>query len=171
MATSRSRRRLAFQALYQLDVHEGDRDRAVGAWVAEAEDFSQAERDEALALATSAYDQRQQADAVLKRLAPAWPADRQPAVDRAILRLAIHEITRAGGGGTGKIAINDAVELAKEYSTDKSPKFINAVLDKVLKEAGGAGGAKPNAPGPASAGPASPRPTGPAPDQPPRGAT
>jgi len=132
MATSRDRRRLAFQALYQLDIHEGDRDRAVAAWVEEAADFAQDEREAALALASAAYQDRQRLDGVLKRLAPAWPAERQPAVDRAILRLALYEFSRQGA--PGKVIINDAVELAKDYSTEKSPKFINAVLDAAWKE-------------------------------------
>lgn len=136
MATSRQLRRLAFQALYQLDIHGGDQDKAVAAWVAEQdEDYKQAERDQALALALAAYDRRAQADAQIKALAPTWPPDRQPAVDRAILRLAHYEITRPDAAKP-LVALNDAVELAKEYSTDKSPRFINGVLDRILKAAG-----------------------------------
>jgi N utilization substance protein B len=132
MATSRQILRLAFQALYQLDIHGGDRDRAVAAWVAEADDFSEKERAEALALATSAYDDRASADATLKTLAPTWPAERQPAVDRAILRLGHYELTRARTDKP-KVLINNAVELAKEYSTEKSPAFVNGVLDRIMK--------------------------------------
>jgi N utilization substance protein B len=53
-------------------------------------------------------------------------------VDRAILRLAHFEMT--SGKTAPKIVVNEAVELAKRYSTERSPSFINALLDKVLKE-------------------------------------
>lgn len=134
MATSRQIRRLALQALYQLDVHEGDRDRAVSAWVAETQDLSTEDRDEALRMAYDAYKDRDAADAALKRLAPTWPAERQPAVDRAILRLAHFEMSKGAAAAKPKVVINDAIELAKEFSTDKSPRFINGVLDAILKE-------------------------------------
>lgn len=134
MATSRQVRRLTFQALYQLDAHDGDRDKAVAAWVAEADDFSAAERERALGVAQAAFDDRARADARLKQLAPAWPVDRQPAVDRAILRLGHYEITAGPSREKPKVVINDLVEIAKEYSTEKSPRFINGVLDRIYKE-------------------------------------
>ena len=62
---------------------------------------------------------------------PTWPAPRQPAVDRAILRLAYHEMTTVGV--SPKVVVNEAIELAKRYSTERSPAFVNGVLDKVLK--------------------------------------
>jgi N utilization substance protein B len=65
-------------------------------------------------------------------LAPGWPAHRQPAVDRAILRLAHYELKL--GKVHPKIIVNEAIELAKEFSTDKSPAFVNGLLDKVLHQ-------------------------------------
>lgn len=133
MATAREIRRLAFQALFQLDAREGaSADAAlVRESLDDADGFSPAERDRAFRMAVDAYAARKAADEEFRTLAPAWPAHRQAAVDRAILRLAHWEIT--SGKAPPKAAVNEAVELAKAFSTEKSPSFINGLLDKVLK--------------------------------------
>lgn len=83
-------------------------------------------------MAQSAWDVRKQSDEWTTRLAPQWPSHRQPSVDRNILRLAIYELTNAET--PPKVVIDEAIELAKEFSTANSPSFINGVLDAVLKE-------------------------------------
>lgn len=132
MALPRDVRRLAFQALFQLDAR-GDRDlEAIRGSIDGEEGFDRRDIEKALELAQAAYSARSAADAVMLQLAPTWPAHRQAAVDRAILRLAHYEMT---SGTTGpKIVVNEAVELAKRFSTEKSPGFVNALLDKVLKK-------------------------------------
>jgi N utilization substance protein B len=131
MATPRDIRRLAFQTLFQLDAR-ADLDAAdVLDSLENAGDFSPKDRAKAFGLARSAYDDRDAADKAMLELAPTWPAHRQAAVDRAILRLAHYEMTRAGVHPT--IAVSEAVELAKEFSTEKSPAFVNGLLDKILK--------------------------------------
>jgi N utilization substance protein B len=140
MATQRDIRRLAFQALYQLDAR-GQTDReTIRKSMDDADGFSDRERDGAFETAWSAYQARSVADAAMEVLAPTWPAHRQAAVDRAILRLAHYEMT--SGRTKPKIAVNEAVELAKEFSTEKSPAFINGLLDKILKRVEGRGGAE-----------------------------
>jgi N utilization substance protein B len=62
--------------------------------------------------------------------APAWPLERMPAVDRAILRIATWEIEHNPEVPT-PVAIDEAVELAKELSTDDSPRFVNGVLSAI----------------------------------------
>lgn len=131
MASPREIRRLAFQTLYQLDARgPGDVTR-IRDTLDEAPGFTSSDRDKAFALARAAYEERADADAAMEALAPAWPASRQAAVDRAILRLAYYEMT--SGRVPPKVAVNEAVELAKAFSTQKSPPFINGLLDKVLK--------------------------------------
>lgn len=137
MASPRDIRRLAFQALFQLDVRgepEGAEIRSTLDDLAldDAADFSPGEIAKAFTFAQEAFADRRSADEAMARLAPTWPAHRQPAVDRAILRLAHFEMT--SGRTSPKIAVNEAVELAKKFSTDRSPAFINGLLDKVLKE-------------------------------------
>jgi N utilization substance protein B len=85
----------------------------------------------ALDLARGAWSMRAAADAELLTLAPTWPAHRQASVDRALLRLAYYEMT--GTKTHPKIVVNEAVELAKEFGGEKSPGFVNGLLDKILK--------------------------------------
>ena len=137
MATPRDIRRLAFQALFQLDARGAVDSEDIRQSLDENPDFKPADRDKAFALANEAFTHRAEADATMRELAPTWPAHRQAAVDRAILRLAYYEMTR--GGVHAKIAVNEAVELAKDFSTDKSPGFVNGLLDNVLKRVLAAG--------------------------------
>lgn len=130
---SREQRKAAFQALYQLDARGEDDVELIreGALRDDALHLETGEIEDAFALALEAYRARAQADEAIAEFAPTWPAHRQPAVDRAILRLAWHEMT--SGRTNPKVAVNEAVELAKRFSTERSPAFINGVLDKVLK--------------------------------------
>jgi transcription antitermination protein NusB len=131
-------RRLAMQVLYQMDV-TGERDRrAIIDGLDEGFDNPRV-REQGTDLAFSAWENHTEADRRVEALAPEWPTHRQPPVDRAILRLAYHEITR--GHAPVKVAINEAVELAKHYASEQSPAFVNGVLDKLAKTAGEAGGA------------------------------
>lgn len=131
---------MAFQVLYELDARNGgDADEVRGS-IDEDEKLKPAEREKVFALASQAWAHRAEADAAMLKLAPDWPAHRQPVVDRSILRLAFYEMTR--GGAAPKMVINEAVELAKTFSTERSPAFVNALLDKVMKSlsAGAAAG-------------------------------
>ncbi|MCU0688411.1 MAG: transcription antitermination factor NusB [Phycisphaerales bacterium] len=127
-------RRLAFQALFQLDAHEGSDVNGVRRTLEEEAQVSAEKVEVAFKLALAAFADRHAADKAMERLAPAWPAHRQAAVDRAILRLAHYELTRKLT--PGKLVVNDCVGLAQEFSTDKSPSFVNALLDKVYKSSG-----------------------------------
>ena len=70
---------------------------------------------------------RELLDTVLARYAPEWPLDQIAPVDRNILRIAAWEF--AGKQGTPiKVAINEAVELAKAFGSDSAPRFVNGVL-------------------------------------------
>jgi N utilization substance protein B len=149
-SSARDIRRLAFQLLFQLDAAgartEADLD-GVRASLVDRDEISEAHRARAVELAWAAYQARGRADLEMLALAPAWPAHRQAAVDRAILRLAHYEMT--SGRTEPKVAVNEGVELAKEFSTEKSPAFVNALLDKVLKRLAAAGTPAP-APAPAT---------------------
>lgn len=132
-ATPRDIRRLAFQTLFQLDAR-GEKDAAaIEASLEDAEGFEPRDRRKAFDLAMKAFAARNDADKTMRELAPTWPAHRQPAADRAILRLAHYEMHALKTHPV--IIVNEAVELAKHFSTDKSPGFVNALLDKILKQA------------------------------------
>lgn len=148
MATPRDIRRLAFQILYQLDARGGDDADAVLASISVDEEetakFTEGERKKAFLMATEAFAHRKAADEFLNEAAPSWPVHRLAAVDRSILRLGHFEMT--SGKTHPRIVVNEAVELAKAFSTEKSPSFINGLLDKVLKKVLGEQAAEQPAP-------------------------
>ncbi len=69
-------------------------------------------------------------DEVIRKNAPAWPLEQVAAVDRNILRLAIYEVV-IDNRVPMRAAINEAIELAKEFGGEASPKFVNGVLGSV----------------------------------------
>ena len=79
---------------------------------------------------------RDEIDKSIHKYAPAWPVKQLPVIDRNILRLALFEI-RFGHGIPRKVAINEAVELAKTFGGESSPKFVNGVLGSVMGELDG----------------------------------
>lgn len=83
-------------------------------------------------MARGAWLEREAIDKRLEFHAPQWPPKRQPAVDRAILRLAVWELTHTKV--SPKVVLDEAIELAKLYSTQNSPAFVNGVLDAILRE-------------------------------------
>ncbi|MGP1271958.1 MAG: transcription antitermination factor NusB [Phycisphaerales bacterium] len=131
MTDPRTIRRLAFQMLYQLDAVGGEGSEDMVRQLAGAEELSDGDRSRVAALALGAFAGRLAADDAVAELAPEWPVHRQPAVDRAILRLAHFEMV--SGRVPAKAAIAEAVRLAREFSTAKSPAFVNAILDKLYK--------------------------------------
>lgn len=89
--------------------------------------------EDSLKLATEVWSGRVEADAHIGPLTLEWPIHRQPLVDRNILRLARHEIV--SGMTPPIVAIDEAIELARMFSTEKSPAFVNGVLDKLFHNA------------------------------------
>ncbi len=69
-------------------------------------------------------------DTLIEEFSTDWAVHRMPVVDRAILRLAVWELVHRPDVPTA-VVLNEAVELAKDYSTERSPAFINGVLDAV----------------------------------------
>jgi N utilization substance protein B len=167
MATPSDVRRLALVALYQFDARPDD-DRAQMRkalsetvlhstdetmhddegllFVSPQEPFNERDERRAFELAQDAFAARASADREFDTLAPEWPSRRLAPIDRTILRLAHFEMT--SGRTPPKVAVNEAVELAKAFSTEKSPSFINGLLSKVLKrlQAEAAGEASPATP-------------------------
>ena len=130
MATARDHRRAALQALYQFDAGCDESPELVRQSLEHAEGGERTHA-EGFALAVAAWQMHQQADAAVAALTPDWPTYRQPMVDRSILRLAYYEMVTEHA--PPKVVINEAVELAKEFSTEKSPLFLNGVLDKIYR--------------------------------------
>jgi N utilization substance protein B len=131
MSSKRKIRELALQLLFLWDTH-GERDEEMTQQAVRDGTDDVAERARCVELAGAAWDNRQIADAWIERLAPQWPPRRQPIVDRNLIRLAVWELT--GTTTPPKVVLDEAIEIAKEYSTEQSPAFVNGVLDAVLRE-------------------------------------
>ncbi len=80
-------------------------------------------------------DHREEIDELIASYAQGWTIERMPNVDRAILRIASWEMLH-NPEVPAAVAINEAVALAKEYSTDDSSRFVNGVLGKIAEHAG-----------------------------------
>ena len=72
-------------------------------------------------------------DQIIAQYAPEWPLDQIPAIDRNILRIACWEFASQAGGTPIKVAINEAVELAKLFGSDSAPRFVNGVLGSLAE--------------------------------------
>lgn len=73
-------------------------------------------------------------DGLIAKYALNWDVKRMPGIDRNILRLAIYEMCFAGEKVPVNIAVNEAVELAKEFGSDASSRFVNGILGKMMRD-------------------------------------
>ncbi|MBU6390208.1 transcription antitermination factor NusB [Patescibacteria group bacterium] len=88
-------------------------------------------------LLRSIMEKRENIDNIISKAAPDWPLEKISIIDRNILRIGLYELLFADKGEVPeKVAINEAIELAKTYGGDNSGKFVNGVLGSVYKELG-----------------------------------
>jgi transcription antitermination protein NusB len=131
MGARRKARAAALQALYECDATEHNIESVLSHIIEE----NKLEGDNAVFASTlvNGVLQNQKAiDEKIKEFAPAWPVAQIPIVDRNILRLAIFEILLDNIVPV-KVAISEAVELAKSFGSESSPRFVNGVLGSVSK--------------------------------------
>ncbi len=122
-------RRQVLQLLCQFDAgNEVATDLALGP-VEEDVSSSTVPGEGVLQLAHAVWAARDDYDGKISELTPDWPTHRQPLVDRNILRLAAHEVLTHRT--PPRVAINEAVDLARQFSTERSPAFVNGVLDRL----------------------------------------
>ena len=124
-------RELAMQILFLWDTHNSS-DVGMARQVTSDATEDVELREAALEMATAAWEHRQTADRWVERVAPQWPPYRQPAVDRNVLRMAVWELVNSST--PPKVVIDEAIELAKHFSTEQSASFVNGVMDAILKE-------------------------------------
>ncbi|MBX3365274.1 MAG: transcription antitermination factor NusB [Phycisphaeraceae bacterium] len=135
IAHSIAARKLAMQMLYQLDQQPVARQptgaqQDVLSTLGQVDDLGPMQFERVAELVLRAYRTRHESDLAMERLAPTWPASRQPAIDRAILRMSHAELVEAST--PARVVVNEAVELAKRFSTERSPTFINGLLGKLM---------------------------------------
>ena len=130
MAGARRRARaLALQALYEIEAVGHEMEEVITRLLAEVR-LSEENIAFAHELVSGVIQNEEKIDQNIRSFAPAWPIEQIPLVDRNILRLAIFEILLDNKVPV-KVAINEAIELAKAFGSDNSPKFVNGVLGSV----------------------------------------
>ncbi len=152
MASNRHLGRIvALQSLYEYEVRTNSGDdvdvealiaRNLERYASEIED-----KDFVADLVRGVLDTSTKLDEALQPLAPEWPLAQIARVDHCILRLSLYELLHRKDAVPPKVAINEAVELAKSFGSDNSSKFVNGVLGtayRTLVEGGSADG-KPTA--------------------------
>lgn len=87
-------------------------------------------------LTKGVFDHAKELDEALQPIAPEWPIASISSIDRNILRMGLYELTYTQEEVPPKVAINEAVELAKAFGSDNSSKFVNGVLGTVFREQG-----------------------------------
>lgn len=136
MASQRRRARvIALQALFESDLTGHDPKAAAERLLAESPLEASTETF-ARHLVEGIAKNRGRIDQAIQAAAPSWPVEQISAVDRNILRLAIFEIMLNNNSVPVKVAINEAVELAKGFGSDSSARFVNGVLGTISARSG-----------------------------------
>ena len=125
----RQARAIALQALYEIDSVRHEPERVLTHLLAE-DGLSEENASFVRELVRGVIQSKEKIDHNIRSFAPAWPIEQIPVVDRNILRLAIFEILFDNKVPV-KVAINEAVELAKTFGSDNSSRFVNGVLGSV----------------------------------------
>ncbi len=125
----RKARIAALQTLFENDCVSHHTETSLG-WLQEEYTLPEEALVFARELVSGVLDNKDRIDAMIQSHAPVWPVEQLSAIDRNILRLAIFEIS-IDNKVPLKAAINEAVELAKAFGSDSSPKFINGVLGTI----------------------------------------
>ncbi len=126
MKARRRARRIALQGLYELDFIQHTPEYAIGCRIKE-DPLPESATMFVFHLVEGVLDRIKDLDKVMADLAPQWPVDQIAEVDRNILRIAIFELL-FDTDTPPKVAINEAVELAKAFGSDSTPRFVNGVL-------------------------------------------
>ncbi|HKB16128.1 MAG TPA: transcription antitermination factor NusB [Planctomycetota bacterium] len=139
-------REYALHVLYMVDVRGEDAYGEAAAYV-EAQARDPEIRAFAHSLVEGVRAHREEIDGWIRRTAKNWDLERMAVLDRNVLRLGVYELLHAGEV-PAKVAINEAIEMAKRYSTSQSGAFVNGILDRI-RILSGAKREEAPAPGPA----------------------
>ncbi|HTY13670.1 MAG TPA: transcription antitermination factor NusB, partial [Candidatus Omnitrophota bacterium] len=124
-------RRVSMQALYQAECAGIDIKKSLEN-IFEQEEFIDETREFSSRLAQGAWKNLDKIDKIIEKYSREWKLERMGRVDRNILRLAIHELMEAEV--PAQVVIDEAVEIAKKYSTTEASKFINGILGAFEKD-------------------------------------
>ena len=130
--TSRRRTRVAaLQALCEMDCVNRHIEDALE-YQHEMHPFSRKASEFLVELTTGVLDNHRRIDRMIAECAPDWPLWQMAMIDRNLLRMAIYEMA-LWGETPPKVAINEAVEIAKAFGTESSPRFVNGVLGSIME--------------------------------------
>jgi N utilization substance protein B len=129
MSLRRKSREYALQMLFQWEMGKQDPSRIENGFWANAR-AQKSTREFANQLFENAAARAAELDPIISTHAKNWRIERMPAIDRAILRLAITELCTMGT--PPKVVLNEAVELAKKFSTEEAASFVNGILDAAM---------------------------------------
>src|SRR5262245_2211957 len=133
MGPRRKAREYALQMLFQWDITHDDIDQIAATFFEDQAEDSQTVRDFSLQLVIGTVEHIEQIDELIRCHAEHWRLDRMATVDRNILRMAVQEFLY--DKETPKtVVINEAIEIARRFSAQESPLFINGVIDSIKKE-------------------------------------
>ena len=139
MANRHLARSTVLQSLYEWDFRSKADSEVVEVITRNAEEFAGEAGDLSFMkeLMISILDKRNDIDNIITKAAPDWPLDKISIIDRNILRIGLYELIFSDKKEVpAKVAINEAIELAKSYGGEKSGKFVNGVLGSVYREMG-----------------------------------
>ncbi|MCX7919500.1 MAG: transcription antitermination factor NusB [bacterium] len=131
MQTRRKAREQAIQFLYQLDITDTPLNNGLSVYCEQNPDSNDKNRF-MIELLTAVVQHHPEIDAMIRDTVKHWNFDRIAVVDRNILRVAIAELLYFDTIPVN-VTINEAVELAKKFSTKDSGKFVNGILDTIVK--------------------------------------
>lgn len=123
---------LALQALFEVDIVHHDPDTVLQQCLA-YKSLPEAGHDFVRTLVQGVLEHQAELDDLIQHNAPEWPLDQVAIIDRNILRMAVFEFAIEGNTPV-KVAINEAVELAKLFGSDSSGRFVNGVLGTIVSK-------------------------------------
>lgn len=132
MIKRRKARELALQILFQADVGNLPIEEAIETTLSEAVGADDEIRNYAVQLVQGVWEQKSNLDAQIQSVTRNWAVERMAAIDRNLIRIALYEILNVSDVPY-RVAINEAVELAKEYGTTESRRFVNGVLGALVR--------------------------------------
>lgn len=133
MSTRRRAREIVLQLLYEADINDTRDVDASREFIRSRMQGRKALSEFAWGLLAGTLEHRAAIDERLSALATHWTLPRMPVVDRNVLRLGCYEILFSDT--PSRVVINEAIVLAKRYGDKNSPRFINGILDRLMKEA------------------------------------
>lgn len=128
----RQAREIALQSLFQLDFNQISTDEALTGAVS-CNKISNRDCDFAKLLVNGTRENLESIDKLIAEKSKDWKIERMSGIDRNIVRLAIFEMKFSSDKLVPNIAINEAVELAKKFGTDKSARFVNGILGSMIE--------------------------------------